>query len=166
METAWMEPAIMIPFRATPIPTATVEMMRRRGVDSFGNVLTRRIAESCPGTPCRHCLNDIAAGEAYYVIAYSAFTNVGPYCEVGPIFLHAEPCAAFDPRLNRIPDIVRIRTVAIRGYTSEHEIARADIAEGAEAEQLIESLLAEPAIAYLHARTARYGCYLCRIDRA
>jgi len=156
----------MISFRATPISTADAETARLQRVDAFGNALARRIVEAHPGSPCRHCLEDIGAGEAYFALAYSAFDHPGPYSEVGPIFLHADSCEAFDPRPDRIPEIMRIRTVAIRGYDRAHEIAAADIVEGSEVEPLVRQLLADPGIAYLHARTARYGCFLCRIERA
>jgi hypothetical protein len=161
-----MERLAMISFRATPIPTAEAETARLRRVDAFGNALTRRIVETHPGSPCRHCLEDIGAGEAYIALAYSAFERPGPYSEVGPIFLHADSCEAFDRHPNRIPEILRLRTLAIRGYNRAHEIEAADIVEGGEAETLVHRLLADPAVAYLHALTARYGCYLCRIERA
>ncbi|MFO0997066.1 MAG: DUF1203 domain-containing protein [Alphaproteobacteria bacterium] len=156
----------MIPYRAIPIPTAVAETARTALVDSYGNALKRHVAQSHPGAPCRHCLADVGVGEGYVTMAYSAFTTPGPYSEVGPIFLHAERCPAFDRATNRLPEIVRLRTVAIRGYNAAHEIEAADLVEGEDAESLIERLLENPAVAYLHARTARYGCYLCRIERA
>lgn len=155
----------MISYRAVPIPTAAAEAVWAHHVDAYGNALERRIVRSHPGTPCRHCLADVGVGEAYFALAYSAFANPGAYSEVGPIFLHADACASFDRSLNRIPDIVRIRTVAIRGYNAANEIEAAELVEGADAERLVRTMLGDATIAYLHARTARYGCYLCRIER-
>ena len=42
----------------------------------------------------------------------------------------------------------------------------ADLVEGVDAERLIEQLLADTRVAYIHAHYARRGCYAGRIDRA
>jgi hypothetical protein len=64
-----------------------------------------------------------------------------------------------------IPDIVARRLVVIRAYNKAEDIIDADLTEGRDAPGLIERLLANEDAAFLHVRTARYGCYLCRIDR-
>jgi len=45
-------------------------------------------------------------------------------------------------------------------------LVEADVVDGSEAGPLIERLLSDPAVAYIHAHSARPGCYLARIDRA
>ena len=42
----------------------------------------------------------------------------------------------------------------------------ADVVEGSDAEAVIERLLSDPEIAYIHAHYAKPGCYAARIDRA
>lgn len=42
----------------------------------------------------------------------------------------------------------------------------ADVIEGAQAASLIERFLANSDVAYLHAHTARRGCFLATISRA
>ena len=42
----------------------------------------------------------------------------------------------------------------------------ADVAPGAELEPAIETMLADPAVAYLHLHYAKPGCYAARVDRA
>jgi hypothetical protein len=64
----------------------------------------------------------VAQGEAYLVLAYCPFPEAQPYAEVGPIFLHAEPCGAYRQNgaipamyLNGEPRI-------LRGYNRDNRI--------------------------------------------
>ena len=56
----------------------------------------RKISDG-DGVPCRHCLGYVEAGAPYLVLAYRPFPAPQPYAEVGPVFLHADPCPAYDP---------------------------------------------------------------------
>ncbi|TIP78555.1 MAG: DUF1203 domain-containing protein, partial [Mesorhizobium sp.] len=78
-----------IQFKA--LPTEGVRALQRGGPDAYGLIPERKISDG-DGVPCRHCLKNVAAGEAYLVLAYRPFPELQPYAETGPIFLHAEPC--------------------------------------------------------------------------
>ena len=77
--------------RFVPMPEETVAQLRAGGPDANGQPPERRIASE-GGLPCRCCMADIAAGEAYLTLAYRPFPAPQPYAEVGPVFLHAEAC--------------------------------------------------------------------------
>lgn len=78
-----------IQFKA--LPSDDVRALQRGGVDAYGNTPERKISDG-DGMPCRHCLKNIGAGDAYLVLAYRPFRGLQPYAETGPIFLHAEEC--------------------------------------------------------------------------
>jgi hypothetical protein len=149
----------------TALPTATVRAYQAGGPDANGQPPERVLAEG-PGNPCRHCLQMIAPGAPMLILAHRPFPAPQPYAEVGPIFLHAEPCAAAAPSPD-LPAILASPEYIVRGYGADHRIvygsggvvARAGIAARAGA------LLADPGIAYVHVRSARNNCYQCRVER-
>ena len=42
----------------------------------------------------------------------------------------------------------------------------AEVAEGRDLESVVERLLGDDQVAYIHVHNAKPGCYSCRIDRA
>ena len=150
--------------RFTPIPTDTVRALRAGGPDANGQTPEHQIANG-PGNPCRHCLRMIPEGAAMLVLAHRPFPAPQPYAEVGPIFLCADPCAtgggAALPEMLASPDYI------VRGYGADDRIVYGTggviATEGIPARAA--DLLADPAIAYVHVRSARNNCYQVRIDR-
>lgn len=106
-----------IQFKA--LPTEHVRALQRGGSDAYGHTPERKISDG-DGMPCRHCLRNIADGDAYLILAYRPFPNLQPYAETGPIFLHAEECErAARPR--RFPKFLKARTIlcaAMAGMTA------------------------------------------------
>lgn len=155
----------MTEIRIVGLESDYVETLRAGRVDRFGNKL-----EAAPAGhhwPCRHCLQEIEVGAGSLVLAHSPFPKPGPYSEVGPIFVCADDCAAYG-KTDRVPSVVRDRLVVVRGYGHDDRIVygTGEIAAGPEVPDLARRLLARPELAYLHVRTARNGCYLCRVERA
>ena len=156
----------MADIRIVPLDTERARALRTRRVDDFGNALSvRRTTDD--GYPCRHCLRDIDGGHDLLLLAYSPFPAPGPYSEVGPIFICADDCPAYR-ETGRLPHIVTDRLVTVRAYDGADEIiyGTADVVEGAQAQGLVDRLLARPDTAYVHIRTARNGCFLCEVRRA
>jgi hypothetical protein len=56
-------------FQICGLPTDTVRKLQNGGRDVYGNEPERRVS-SGSGTPCRHCLEPIATGEDFLVVAY------------------------------------------------------------------------------------------------
>ena len=149
------------------LPTDAVRALQSGGADAYGHVPERAISDG-DGVPCRHCLKNVAAGEAYLILAYRPFAELQPYAETGPIFLHAEEC----PRAEEaaaIPELfLKTKDYIVRGCSADDRIVYGsgavvptpDIA--ARAAELLE----REEIAYLHMRSARNNCYQCRIERA
>jgi hypothetical protein len=139
-----------------------VRAMRR---SDDGLLARRQIVEPDGGAPCRHCLKEAAPGEPVILASFSPFSGFGPYNERGPIFVHEANCRRFADS-DGVPEVIGRRLVVIRSYNAAEEIIEADLIDGRDAPQLIERLLANAEAAFLHVRTARYGCYLARVERA
>jgi hypothetical protein len=156
----------MSTIRFTAMPSADAEHFWKGGTDAYGRSPEMQTSDG-PGHPCRHCLKNIDAGEAFLVLAYRPFPSLQPYAETGPIFLHADPCPRYVAE-EVLPPILSSPDYIVRGYGSDDRIVygsgavtpTGDIADRA------NSLLARDDIAYLHVRSARNNCYQCRIDRA
>ncbi|CAH2406932.1 DUF1203 domain-containing protein [Mesorhizobium escarrei] len=153
-----------IQFKA--LPTENVKALQRGGPDAYGLIPERRISDG-DGVPCRHCLKNVAAGEAYLVLAYRPFPELQPYAETGPIFLHAEHCERA-AEAAALPEILESTDYIVRGYGGDDRIVYGSggiiptVAIATRAEILFE----RDDIAYVHVRSARNNCYQCRIERA
>ena len=86
-----------------------------------------------------------------------------PYRETGPIFLHADGCERYAG--GTLPPDFAQRPIVLRAYDAAQNIARAEVVVDGTTEQRIAGLVADPEIAWVHARSLTHGCYLFRIDR-
>jgi len=145
--------------------TDLVRALQAGGPDANGQPPEKVLVEG-GGNPCRHCLRMIEPGAPMLVLAHRPFPGPQPYAEIGPIFLHAAPCARATPGA-ALPEILASPDYILRGYGADDRIvygsggvvARARIAARA------AELLADPDIAYVHVRSARNNCYQCRVER-
>lgn len=135
--------------------------------DAYGNPPERKLSNGV-GVPCRHCLQIVAAGEDYLVLAYRPFPELQPYAETGPIFLHARECdrapvgEALPSMFQASPDYI------LRGYSSEDRIiyGTGGVVPTNRISGRAHELLEREDVAYVHMRSARYNCYQVRIERA
>lgn len=155
----------MIPFRLIPLDTSVAEGLRARRADAEGNALQPQVADEPNAFPCRHCLRDAEPGEPMLLASYSPFQTQNTYREIGPVFVHADRCARHaDERA--IPDQLRRRLLALRGYDRNQILLAGEVVPGAEVEGAIERLLSRADVAWIHVRFAKPGCFACRIERA
>ncbi len=152
--------------RFVPMPEEVVARLRAGAPDANGQVPERRIA-TASGLPCRACLTDIAEGEAYLTLAYRPFPAPQPYAEVGPVFLHAQPCTG--PAISAaLPAMLDNPSYIVRGYGADDRIVYGTgaVVETGEITKAAGELLKDPRVAYLHVRSSANNCYQCRIERA
>ena len=151
--------------RFSPIPTEVVRAYQAGGPDANGQTPERHLSDGT-GVPCRHCLQQVPAGRAYLILAHRPFPAPQPYAEIGPIFLCADACAAGGGA--ELPEILSAPDYIVRGYGADDRIVYGSGAvtpRDAIAARATD-LLADPAIAYVHVRSARNNCFQCRVDRA
>jgi hypothetical protein len=158
---------VMNSIRFSAMPTSIARAFQNGAPDANGQTPERHVSDG-DGTPCRHCLNDVAAGEPYLILAYRPFPAAQPYAEVGPIFLHAEPCARYPESAELPPVVARSQRMLIRGYNQQNRIiyGTGQVVPSDTIPAVAAVLLQRPEVAYVHVRSATNNCYSCRIDRA
>lgn len=155
-------PAIATAFRVSALDTAFVDEVRRTLTDRFGNSLTTHVDHE-GGSPCRHCLQNAKPGDELIVLSYSPWAESHPYREVGPIFIHANPCPRYEES-SFPPEMLARRTFALRAYNREDTIADASLATEADFEEKIDALFSNEEVVNVHVRNAAYGCYLFEVS--
>ena len=151
----------------TPMPTKIAEVLWNGGPDANGMAPERHISDG-DGVPCRHCLQDVPAGEAYLILGYRPFPEAQPYAEVGPIFLHADPCSAYSEG-GALPAMYREGSPKIvRGYDRNDRIVygTGKVVDVPDITAYAEDLLSREDIAYVHVRSSQNNCFAFRINRA
>ena len=146
------------------MPTADAQRVRAAMRDGFGNDLSPQAADG--SGPCRHCLRYARTGEPLLLFSYKPFAKAAPYQEIGPVFLHAEGCERHASDAGFPADFSQRRLV-LRAYDAHDNIHAPQVyADAGEAENAAHTLLADPNVAYVHARSWASGCFMFRIERA
>lgn len=154
-----------MPVTFTPLPTALVRALQAGGADAYGLPPERRVSDG-GGVPCRHCLEQVAEGDGYLVLAARPFPALQPYAETGPIFLHADPCPAGGGAT--LPAMLGSSAYILRGYGADDRIVYGTgrVVPTREIPAAAEALLERGDVAYVHVRSASNNCYQVRVDRA
>jgi hypothetical protein len=156
----------MFEVRFIAMPTSTAESYWKGMPDANGQPPERHVSDGS-GNPCRHCLEDIAQGEPFLILAWCPFPAAQPYAETGPIFLHAEPCKRHGEAAAMPSMFGNRKRFLLRGYGRDDRIVygTGQIVPAKELESTARALLGRDDIAYLHLRSGSYNCYQCRIER-
>ncbi len=156
----------MTALRFVALDSDLVKTWRRGAADANGQTPERQFSDG-GGNPCRHCLDDIAEGAPFLVLAHRPFPGPQPYAEVGPIFVHAEDCPRYG-ETGRAPEMfARREAIMIRGYGSDDRIVYGSgkVIPTEDIEAAARQIFEDPKIAYLHLRSASNNCFQCRIER-
>jgi hypothetical protein len=138
--------------------------VRRAGVDEHGNDFAP-YAASGSGEPLRCCLRFAHPGERIALISWAPFTEISPWREVGPVYVHADRCEGpLDPGiprgLSRGPLLLRTyRADGSMDYDHHTLVGAEDV------EPMLEDLLAQPEVATVHVRTVLPQCFLYAVTR-
>ena len=148
----------------------TAQSLWDGGTDDHGNLPERARSDGL-GNPCRHCLKMIDEGEEFLILSHKPFVSRQPYAEQGPIFLHAEPCAAYhhrDDRSDTLPPVLNDSPqYMLRGYDGDERIVygSGSVVATASISSYAQDLLDQPNIEFVHVRTASNNCWQARIER-
>ena len=157
----------MTSIRFSSMPTDAAQAYWAGARDANGQEPETHVSDG-DGVPCRHCQQDVAAGEAYLILAYRPFPRPQPYAEIGPIFLHAGPCARY-PGTDRTPAMfLKRESYLLKGYARDDRIVygTGQIVRSADIAAAASRILDRDDVAYVHVRSALNNCFSCRIDRA
>ncbi|HUI12401.1 MAG TPA: DUF1203 domain-containing protein [Xanthobacteraceae bacterium] len=127
-----------------------------------GHRAVRRIADG--PRPCRISLTDAKPGDELILVNYEHHAVASPYRMRFAVYVR-EGEKTFDA-VDQVPDQLRSRTLAVRGFDDGGMMTGWELAEGVTLEAAIERQFADPRAAYLHVHFAAPGCYAARIERA
>ena len=150
-------------YRVVPLPTEFADAARRAaqaGARDHACVMV----DSPTGYPCRHCLRWAQPGEQVILFPYASIPAGCPYAEMGPIFVHAQPCPRYE-LTEQYPADFRGGRV-IRAYDREQNMIAGEIVNGRKPETVIENLFENPETEFIQVRSADRGCYTFGIERA
>lgn len=154
-----------MPIRFAALETSIVRALQDGQPDANGQLPERHLSNG-NGIPCRHCLSQVKASDAYLILAHRPFPVPQPYAEVGPIFLHAQACQRY-PGGADVPPMLGSAQYLIRGYDNNDRIVygSGQIMATARIPEAAADMMLDDRIAYIHVRSASNNCYQCRIDR-
>ena len=122
-------------------------------------------AKADRGFPCRVSLEDAKAGETLILFHHVSHDVATPYRSAYAIYIreNARQAATFE---DRTPPVFEGRPLGLRGFGADGNLKNALLALPGEADAKIHELLADPAIAYIDAHNAAYGCFAARVGRS
>lgn len=122
-------------------------------------------ADAAHAFPCRVTLDDAEPGETLILLNHEHQAADTPFRARHAIYVR-EIATAPISTTDALPPALRRRLLSLRAFDAAGMLRNAEVAEGVVAPPMIERMLADPQVAYLHAHYARPGCYAARIDRA
>jgi hypothetical protein len=156
-------------FTVQALDPAVVAELRVR--DDAGNA-PELVVDGEGGSPVRCCLRVSRPGERLLLASYAplrrwaraADADPGAYDELGPVFIHAEPCAG--PDGDGYPIELRDTDRVFRAYDEHGRIVRGELApSGSDHEAVLNSLIEDPTVAFVHARALGHGCFTFAVSR-
>lgn len=141
-----------------PLFTLDAEALAARGA-------RRVIADRTPGFPCRVSLVDAAPGETLILTHWQHQPADTPFRASHALYVR-ESAVEARPDPGAVPELLRRRTLSLRGFDAAGMLVSADLTEGTALEPALETMLAAPEVAYVHLHYAKPGCYAARADRA
>jgi hypothetical protein len=153
-------------FQISPLPAESFSHLfglSDEDLDSRG-VVVRRAAEG-DRFPCRVSLRDARQGERALLLNYEHQSAETPYRSRYAIFvIEGAEEAKLAP--GELPQVFQGRPLAVRAFSAAGMLLEAGLGVGGEVKPVIERLLGNPEVAYLHVHNAMHGCYAARVDRA
>ncbi len=161
-------------YQIQPIEPAVLDQLRTR--DDAGQPPRIR-TDQAGGSPLRCCLRRSHPSERIALVSYAPLrrwaretgASPGPYDEVGPVFIHPEPCPG--PPDVRYPAAFTGTRRVFRAYAADGTILGGRLAEDSElvdrgsAERLLGEMLDDPQVALIHARAVEFGCFTFEVRR-
>ncbi len=155
----------MLSFRITGVPAAAFSSLF--GLDDAALAergAKRYTVDAKPGFPDRIEMRDLEPGEHALLVNYVHQPAATPYRASNAIFIREGAEETYD-RCDEIPEVLRVRTLSLRAFDTEHMMLDADLTDGTNVERLIERMFADERTAYIHAHYAKRGCFAARIGR-
>ena len=148
---------------ALAIDPAELDEIRRSGRDTAGNAPVPW--PDATGSPLRCCLRRARPDDEVLLVSYAPLRQRSAWREVGPVFVHARPCAGWAED-SGLPPELRQGPRVLRGYREDGSLdysAIRVVQEGEDVEQPLQELLGDPAVHEVHVRALTEQCFAYRV---
>jgi Protein of unknown function (DUF1203) len=166
------------------IEAAALSELRRR--DDAGRSMQAFVAAhsdapvDAAGSPLRCCLRAARAGERVALVSYAPLrrwaatmaVDPGAYDEIGPVFIHADPCSgpSSSGEMTGYPHARPGAMRTLRKYDRRGFIVGGDLLEipsdtTAGFNSALDGAFANPDVALVHVRALEYGCFQFSVER-
>lgn len=125
----------------------------------------RTVASKKPGFPCRVSLADAEIGETVLLVHYEHQPARTPFRASHAVYVRERAVQA-QCEIGEVPEVLRLRALSVRAFDRTGMLVDADLVDGRQLEPIVERLLDNPEVDYLHVHYAKPGCYAARIERA
>jgi len=129
-----------------------------------GSKAVRMVVDAKPGFPCRVSLEDAEPGETVLLLNFEHQAADSPYRSSHAIFVREGVEQAF-PAAGEVPESLKSRLISVRAFDKKHFMVAADVVDGVKLAEVINAMLDDPAVEYLHLHNAKPGCYAARVTR-
>lgn len=154
----------MASMRVVAVPTAVAEYVRAEmKAPRYKHPAFRDLATGYG--PCRHCLRTFKVGkEERILFTYDAFDAVEDKPLPGPVFVHAEECERYAED-GGFPADMRDHALTLNVYGRGRRLIAQEYVSDGNVEPVVERLLGQAGVDYIHVRDTNAGCYDFRIER-
>ncbi|MEP2703718.1 MAG: DUF1203 domain-containing protein [Roseibium sp.] len=114
--------------------------------------------------PCRVTLAEVDRGERVYLLNFEHQAGDSPYRSRHAIFVK-DGAQENHPAANVVPASISSRLLSARAFNNRHEIVDAEIVEGTDVSDLIETIFDNPEADYIHLHYAKRGCFAAKVTR-
>ncbi len=152
-------------FQMFPIHQESISSFVNLGEKELKNLgIIKTIVDEKPGYPCRLSLQDAEIGEEVLLFTYQHHKVSSPYQSSGPIFVRTNAEKATLAQ-NEIPLMLHHRLLSLRIYDKDAMMIDARTVEGKDLGGVLQDVLANGRVDYLHVHNAGPGCYNCLVRR-
>lgn len=150
--------------KIVPIPKSVAEQVRTTmKAPGYGFPAHRELTTG--RAPCRHCLQLIRPQvEELVLFTYDAFYGQGVPPDPGPVYIHAEACAAYSGD-GQIPAAYRGQPLTFEAFGKDRKRLGEIRVAGTNVDEPAMRFFEQPEVEYVHVRSTSAGCYLFRIER-
>lgn len=126
----------------------------------------RYVADADHGYPCRLTLEDAKVGDTLLLMNFEHQPADTPFRSSHAIFVNERAAGSARYVDEPAPVLASRPYISLRAFDEAGMMTDGRVAPGEEVHPVIEQMLADPQVAYLHAHFAGRGCFAARIDRA
>jgi uncharacterized protein DUF1203 len=155
-----------MPFIVSGLPIERFEPLFGLSDEALAERGALRVTADDGRYPCRVTLEDAAPGQTVLLVNHEHQTAPTPYRSNYAIFVSEAAQATRRMAPDELPPVLRGRSIALRAFDAGGMLLGAELALADDVAEKARAQLEDPAVAYLHAHNATYGCYAARIDRA